>query len=141
MNLPDTYLVNPKQTLAAARLAGLGAEQLALSGIAVLTFSRGVMDRLDELCGLADVSWISSAHHPYAAAHLVRSAEYQGLGITALVLPMGASPLSCIVEDLAICGVEAVFLVCAAWSLGPPVQFGDLILPTSSVGRDGTSIH
>jgi uridine phosphorylase len=141
MTLPDTDLVNPQQTLAAARLAGLGGEQLAPSGIAVLTFSRRVMDRLDRLCGLEDVRWISAAQHPYAAAHLVRSGEFQGLNITALVLPMGASPLRCIVEDLAICGVEAVFLVCAAWSLGPPVQFGDLILPTFSVGRDGTSIH
>lgn len=30
--------------------------------------------------------------------------------------------------------------MCAAWSLGPPVQFGDLILPTF-IGPDGTSIY
>jgi uridine phosphorylase len=141
MNLPDTYLVNPQQTLAAARQAGLGEEQLALSGIAVLTFSRVVVDRLDELCGLEDVQWISAPHHPYAAVRVVRRGSYQGLGVTALVPPMGASPLACIVEDLITCGVQAFFLVCAAWSLGPPVQFGDLILPTFSAGRDGTSIH
>jgi uridine phosphorylase len=141
MNLPDTYLVNPQQTLAAARQAGLGEEQLALSGIAVLSFSREVVDRLDELCGLENVPWISAPHHPYAAVHVVRRGVYQGLGVTALVPPMGASPLACIVEDLVACGVKTVFLVCAAWSLGPPVQFGDLILPTFSAGRDGTSIH
>jgi uridine phosphorylase len=141
MSLPVSYLVNPQQTLAAARQAGLGEEQLALSGIAVLTFSRAVMDRLDELCRLEDVQWVSAPHHPYAAVHVVRRGAYQGLGVTALVPPMGASPLACIVEDLVTCGVEAVFLVCAAWSLGPPVQFGDLILPTFSVGHDGTSIH
>ena len=38
-------------------------------------------------------------------------------------------------------GVQAIFLVCAAWSLEPPVQFGDLIVPAFSVGPDGTSIH
>jgi len=54
---------------------------------------------------------------------------------------MGASPLACVVEDLAACGVQAVFLVCAAWSLGPPVRFGDLIVPAFSIGPDGTSIH
>jgi uridine phosphorylase len=54
---------------------------------------------------------------------------------------MGASPLACIVEDLASCGVRGVFLVCAAWSLGPPVQLGDTIVPAYSVGPDGTSIH
>lgn len=58
-----------------------------------------------------------------------------------LVPPRGASPLPCIVEDLAACGVQAIFLVWATWSLGPPVQFGDLIVPTFSVGPDGTSIH
>jgi len=63
------------------------------------------------------------------------------MGVTVLVPPMGASPLACIIEDLGACGVETVFLVCAAWSLGPPVRFGDLIVPTFSVGPDGTSIH
>ena len=141
MDLPETYLVNPQQTLAAARQAGLAEDELALFGIAVLTFSRAVVDRLDELCGLEDVRWISAAHHPYAAAHVVKRGAYQGLGVTALVPSMGASPLACIVEDLVACGVEVVLLVCAAWSLGPPVQFGDLILPTFSAGRDGTSMH
>lgn len=54
---------------------------------------------------------------------------------------MGASPLACIVQDLVACGAEAIFLACAAWSLGPPVQFGDMIVPAFSVGPDGTSIH
>jgi uridine phosphorylase len=54
---------------------------------------------------------------------------------------MGASPLACVIEDLVACGVQAVFLVCAAWSLGTPVQFGDLIVPSFSLGFDGTSIH
>ncbi len=58
-----------------------------------------------------------------------------------VVPPMGASPLSCVIEDLAARGVSGVFLVCAAWSLGPPVQLGDLIAPSFSVGPDGTSIH
>jgi uridine phosphorylase len=37
--------------------------------------------------------------------------------------------------------MQTIFLVCAAWSLGPPVQFGDLIVLTFSVGHDGTLIH
>jgi uridine phosphorylase len=109
--------------------------------MAVVTFSKPVIERLDELCGLADAAWISPAHHPYAAARAVKRGQFRGLGITALVPPMGASPLACIIEDLVACGTEAVFLVCAAWSLGPPVAFGDLIVPAFSVGRDGTSIH
>ncbi|MGA9349565.1 MAG: hypothetical protein WBW48_12300 [Anaerolineae bacterium] len=134
-------LITPEQTLSVARQAGLGDEALKLSGVAVLTFSKSVVDRLDELCALEDVEWISSFHHPYAAAHIVKRGKFDGLDVTVLVPPMGASPLACIVEDLAACGVQAVFLVCAAWALGPPVQFGDLIVPTFSIGPDGTSIH
>jgi uridine phosphorylase len=136
-----TWLITPQQTLSAARQAGLGDEALKLSGVAVLTFSKAVVDRLEELCALEDAEWISSSHHPYAAAHIVKRGELDGLDVTVLVPPMGASPLACMVEDLAACGVQAVFLVCAAWSLGPPVRFGDLIVPAFSVGPDGTSIH
>ena len=136
-----TYLVTPKQTLAAARQAGLGDEQLTLSDVAVLTFSKAVMDRLEILCGLEEACWIGPQHHPYAAARLVKRGACDGVGITAVVPPMGSSPLACIVEDLVACGARAVFLICAAWSLGPPVQFGDLIIPSFSLGPDGTSCH
>ena len=136
-----TWLITPGQTLSAARQAGLDDEALRLPGVALLTFSRAVVDRLTELCALKDVAWISPLHHPYAAAHVVKRGAFEGLGVTVLIPPMGASPLACIVEDLVACGVQAVFLVCAAWSLGPPVQLGDLFVPSLSMGPDGTSIH
>ena len=135
-----TWLITPEQTLSAVRQAGLTDEE-KLAGVAVLTFSKAVVDRLEALCGLEDTAWIAPQHHPYAAAEIVKRGALEGIGITVLVPPMGASPLACIVEDLAACGVQAIFLVCAAWSLGPPVQFGDLIVPAFSVGPDGTSIH
>ena len=31
--------------------------------------------------------------------------------------------------------------MCAAWSLGPPVSFGDVLVPSFAVGPDGTSIQ
>jgi uridine phosphorylase len=136
-----TWLITPEQTLSAARRAGLGDKALRLSGIAVLTFSKATVERLETLCGLQDAAWLGPQHHPYAAAHIVKQGSFEGLDVTVLVPPMGSSPLACIVEDLAACGVQAVFLVCAAWSLGPPLHFGDLIVPSISLGRDGTSIH
>jgi uridine phosphorylase len=135
------FLVTPEQTLRAARLAGVRPEDLDLAGIAVVTFSKCVVDRLHELATLRDTMWISAHHHPYAAARVVRRGEYRGVGVTVIVPPMGASPLACILEDLVASGAQVVFLVCAAWSLGPPVEFGDLIVPAVSVGFDGTSIH
>lgn len=134
-------LINPEQTFTAARAAGLGEEDLRLGPLAVLTFSGAVVAQLEERCALEDAAWIAPQYHPYAAAEIVKRGQFRELGIAVLVPPMGASPLACIVEDLAACGVRAVFLVCAAWSLGAPVEPGDLIVPSFSVGLDGTSLH
>jgi uridine phosphorylase len=137
----SSFCITPQQTLKAAGQDGLEDDQLALSGAAILTFSKVVMDRLQERCELKTVQWISSKHHPYNAATMVMRGQYQELGIIAIVPAMGASPLSCIIEDLIACGVRAIFLACAAWSLGPPVEFGNLIVPEFSIGQDGTSLH
>jgi uridine phosphorylase len=134
-------LISSEQILAAARINGLDDEELHLQGIAILTFLRPVMEHLEARCGLKDATWLGPQHHPYTAARIVKRGQFESLSVTALVPPMGSSPLACIVEDLAACGVQAVFLVCAAWSLGPPVAFGDLIIPAFSLGPDGTSIH
>ncbi len=136
-----SWMITPQQTLSAARSAGLRDDDLRVDGIAVLTFSKAVVERMEELCELKEIQWLAPQHHPYAACHAAKQGAYQGRQVTVLVPPMGASPLACIIEDLVACGAEAIFLVCAAWSLGPPVQFGDLIIPSFSVGPDGTSIH
>ena len=135
------WLITSEQTLSVAQQAGINDDVLNLEGVAVLTFSKGVVDRLEELCGLEDAEWLVPQHHPYAAARIVKRGIFEDVGIAVLVPPMGSSPLACIVEDLVTCGIRAVFLVCAAWSLGSPVEFGDLIVPAFSVGHDGTSIH
>jgi hypothetical protein len=83
-------LITPQQTLSAARQAGLGDEALKLSGVAVLTFSKAIVDRLEELCALKDAEWISAFHHPYAAAHIVKRGELDELDVTALVPPAAA---------------------------------------------------
>jgi uridine phosphorylase len=134
-------MITPQQTLSAARSAGLRDDDLRVDGFAVLTFNKAIVERMEELCALKEIQWLAPQHHPYAACHAAKQGVYQGRRVTVLVPPMGASPLSCIVEDLVVCGAKAIFLACAAWSLGRPIQFGDLIIPSFSVGSDGTSIH
>ena len=136
-----TWMITPQQTWSSARRQGLSAEDLQMSGIAVLTFSKAIVDRLESLCNLREATWIGPQHHPYAAAQHIWKGLYQDVEVLALVPPMGASPLACMIEDLVLCGAQAVFLICAAWSLGPPVNFGDLIVPAFASGSDGTSIH
>ena len=134
-------MITPKQVISVARDAGLKDENLKLSGTAVLTFSKGIVDRMEEVCGLKDAQWLGPRVHPYGGPEIVKRGSYRGLDLIAIVPMMGASPLSCVVEDLIACGVNAVFLACAAWSLGEPVGFGDVLVPSYSVGPDGTSIH
>jgi len=109
--------------------------------VAVLTFNAPIVEALRDLCSARPIVWIDPRSHPYAAPSIVLRGTYRGLAIAVVVPPMGASPLSCVVEDLAFSGVSVVFLACGAWSLGPPVRFGDLIAPSFCVGLDGTSIH
>jgi hypothetical protein len=135
-----TFLISPDQTLSAARQAGLGDREMKMTGIAVLTFSKAVVLRLEERCLLRDAEWLSPSCHPYATPLIVKRGTFQGLGVTVLVPPMGASPLACTVEELVACGIDVVFLVCAAWSLGSPLKYGDLVIPTFSIGHDGVSI-
>jgi uridine phosphorylase len=134
-------MINPDQVVSVAREAGLADEDLELSGIAVLTFSRGIVERLEAVCGLTDADWIGPHVHPYSAPQVTKRGRHEGLDVTVLVPTMGASPLACTVEDLIAGGIKGVFLVCAAWSLGAPVEFGDVLVPSFAVGPDGTSIH
>jgi len=136
-----TQLITSEQVIATAREAGLEEENLQLSGIAVLTFNKGIIDRMEELCDLKDAEWLGPRYHPYAAPEVVKKGSYQGLDVTVLVPVMGASPLACAIEDLVVCGAKGIFLACASWSLGEPVQFGDVIIPSYAVGPDGTSVH
>ena len=88
-----TWLITPEQTLSAARKAGMNEEALKLSGVAVLTFNKAVIDRMEELCGLQSVTWIGPHHHPYAAPELVKRGSYQGLSVTVVVPPCVAAGL------------------------------------------------
>lgn len=135
------FMITPQQTIAAARKRGLSANALKLGDLAVLTFSKAVIDHLEARCMMEDTTWISEQDHPYSAVTIAKQGRYQGLAIAALVPPMGASPLACILDDLIASGIQAIFLVCAAWTMGPPLGKGDLFVPTFALGPDGTSIH
>jgi uridine phosphorylase len=136
-----TQLITSEQVITIAREAGLKEEDLQLSGVAILTFNKAIIDRMEELCDLKDAEWLGPRHHPYAAPEIVKRGSYQGLDVMALVPVMGASPLACTIEDLIACGAKGIFLACASWSLGEPVKFGDIIIPAYAVGLDGTSVH
>lgn len=134
-------LISPRQTIEAARAAGRTDADLTLGGAAVLIFSGTILKTLQARCGVQEAPWIGPGDHPYAAPVRFLRGRLDNMDIAVLTPPMGASPIACILEDLIACGVEIVILLCAAWSLGPPVEMGELIVPSFAVGFDGTSIH
>lgn len=141
MSALNSIKVDSQRTVTIAEQKGVWDKSTKLGDAAILVLNEEVMEPLVRLCSLKDISWLPPEIHPYAASKLVKKGMYKDIEVSVVVPPMGASPFSCIVEDLVTSGVKAIFLVCPAWSLGKPVEFGDLIIPRYSVGIDGTSLH
>lgn len=78
--------------------------------------------------------------HPYSSGFLFRG-NYEGIPISAIQPPMGASPISCVVEDLINCGARVILLVCGSWGIGKDTKLLDYIIPTHTTGPDGISSY
>ncbi|MFX0043154.1 MAG: hypothetical protein ACFE8L_09595 [Candidatus Hodarchaeota archaeon] len=105
----------------------------------ILFFSGFLLEYLKKEANVEQIEWLAP-YHPYAAAKLFKGA-YQGIPITAISPPMGASPISSITEDLITCGANVILLVCGAWGIGRNIKLLEYLIPTHAIGFDGTSIH
>ncbi|MFX1316289.1 MAG: hypothetical protein ACFE9T_10525 [Promethearchaeota archaeon] len=105
----------------------------------ILFFSGFSLEYLKKEVNVEKTEWLVP-YHPYAAGELFKG-TYQGIPITAISPPMGASPISTITEDLISCGAKVLLLVCGAWGIGRKVKLLDYLIPTHGIGIDGTSIH
>lgn len=121
-----------------ARMLKKDSSDLILDKIAFLAFPQSTLERLLELTNATKLDWIVKSCHPYCAPEQVYRGTYEGIGITIVEPQMGSSPFAVQIEDLITCGVEAIFLLCGAWALGP-TRVGDIVIPTVCVGPDGTS--
>ena len=136
------YIITSEKVLdIMAKKAERPVEDFKVPEVVFMTFSRGTMERWGELCQLEDREWLLPQYHPYATPHVIKEGVYQDIPILVIVPPMADSTMACVLEDLVACGAKAIFLVCAAWSLGPPVKLTEKMIPAFSVGPDGTSIH
>jgi uridine phosphorylase len=103
----------------------------------IIFFSSLLLDILKKRKGFQENEWLVP-YHPYATSKIYNM-EYRGISITAISPPMGASPLASVCEDLIFCGAQNILLVCGSWGIGKNVKLLDFIIPTHSLGLDGTS--
>lgn len=105
----------------------------------IIFFSNFFLDYLKEKANIKQIEWLVP-FHPYGSGQIFRG-NYQGIPISAISPPMGASPISSVIEDLIYCGAKVILLVCGSWGIGLNVKLLDYLIPTHTLGSDGTSIY
>lgn len=114
-------------------------EDFSVDSYVILFFSGALLEYLKNEANVAKFEWLAP-YHPYTSGEMFKG-NYQGIQITAICPPMGASPISSVTEDLISCGANVILLVCGAWGIGRNVKLLDYLIPTHGTGIDGTSIH
>jgi uridine phosphorylase len=114
-------------------------EDFEVDPYVIIFFSKFLLDYLKERINIEQKEWLD-LFHPYASGQLFRG-YYHGMPISAISPPMGASPISSVIEDLIFCGAKVIFLVCGSWGIGKKVKLLDYLIPTHGLGPDGASIY
>ncbi len=105
----------------------------------ILLFSKLLLDYLFKQTNMQSKDWLTP-YHPYAS-NQIYNGIYDGITISAIMPPMGASPIASVAEDLITCGAKTLLLVCGAWGIAKRSNILDFIIPTHAVGPDGTSMY
>ncbi|MBD3190072.1 MAG: hypothetical protein GF308_05490 [Candidatus Heimdallarchaeota archaeon] len=114
-------------------------EDFLIDPFAIVFFPGTLLRYWKEQANLTKVDWLAP-YHPYATGETFRG-NYEGIPITAIRPPMGASPLASVIEDLITCGAKVILLVCGSWGIGEEVNLLDLLIPTHATGPDGVTSY
>jgi uridine phosphorylase len=105
----------------------------------ILLFSKLLLEYLIKRVKMQPEDWLAP-YHPYAS-NPIYNGNFDGISISAIMPPMGASPIASVAEDLITCGAKTLLLVCGAWGIAKNVNLLDFLIPTHALGPDGTSIY
>lgn len=114
-------------------------EDFEIDSIVILFFSKSLIDYLKKNAKVTEIEWLSP-YHPYGGGNVFRI-EYNNINFTAISPPMGASPIASVIEDAIFLNAKMILLVCGSWGIGKKVKLLDFLIPTYTLGPDGTSIH
>jgi uridine phosphorylase len=114
---------------------GVKAEELLLPPIAMVTFSRRILNALVRMAGAARCeSW--RGRNP----RLFR-ATVEGRPFVMTRSPYGAPGAAILLEELIAFGVRRVVFLGYCGSIQDRMDIGDVVLPTGSLREEGTSYH
>lgn len=105
----------------------------------ILLFSNYLLEYIKKETNMRPDEWLAP-YHPYASNQIFKG-NFDGISISAIIPPMGASPIASTAEDLITCGTKVILLVCGAWGIAKNVKLLDFLIPSHAVGPDGTSIY
>lgn len=138
--MSEKYCISSEDVIkVAVRASKKKREDFNVNPYVILFFSGSLLEYLKKEANVEKIEWLAP-YHPYAAGEMFKGI-YQGIPITAISPPMGASPMSSLTEDLISCGAKIILLVCGAWGIGRNVKLLDYLIPKHGIGIDGTSIH
>lgn len=133
------YCIRSENVIESAlKYSNKSQEEFACDKFAILLFSNSLLEYLKKRLNLQATEWLTP-YHPYASNQLYRGI-YNGIPISVITPPMGASPIASVAEDLITCGARVLLLVCGAWGIARNVKLLDFLLPTHAIGPDGISI-
>jgi uridine phosphorylase len=136
------FAISPEDVRREALSAGVSQEKLRVPPVLVMSFCNTIVKDLSASCGMKEWSWIGSEFTPYAVATRSYIGKYKSIPIALIVPPMGASPMIALCDEFIHFGTQAIFLLCASWSVGKQyLDKGEIQLPTMSIGLNGTSPH
>ncbi|MHA1168904.1 MAG: phosphorylase family protein [Candidatus Hodarchaeales archaeon] len=130
-------MIGPEYIFRKARDAG--NPTIAVYETVLIPFSMQTVRSLEEITGLEQNQWIDPSYHPYCTCK-VMDGNYKGMPFSVAIPIMGASSMAVIIADLIAAGAKLIFLSAGAWSLSSEIQIGDFMLPTGSLGIDGTTL-
>lgn len=138
--MKNQLCINSQDVLKKAlKISGKQKEDFRVAPFTIIYFSNFLFKYLSKKAKLEQDDWLAP-YHPYASNY-ISNGNYKEVPISIIQPPMGASPLSCVVEDLIYCGAKVILLVCGSWGIGKSVELLDYIIPTHTSGPDGTSIY
>ncbi len=138
--MPNKYCLNSEDIVKnAIKVSNKNKSDFKINDYAILLFSKSLLDYLIKQAKMESKEWLAP-YHPYASNQIFNG-NFDGISISAIMPPMGASPIASVAEDLITCGAKVLLLVCGAWGIAENVKLLDFLIPTHAIGPDGTSIY
>ncbi|UCH59748.1 MAG: nucleoside phosphorylase [Anaerolineales bacterium] len=133
----DEPLVDPKKVVSNYLIrTGISLQELGVAPLVVLSWGRGVV------AGLAELTQAKlSPHWFYGERNPLYHGECAGKPISIVQMPVGAPGTVMILEELIACGARTVIGLGWAGGLQSEASIGSLIIPTSCLSEEGTSLH